>query len=418
MTIAYLNTEYPSLSHTFIEREIRALRARRVDIQPLSVRPAPKARTIGEANAVAAVETIVIQAGAMRTATRAAIACALHPIQALRAFTKGQRMSPGGCAARVRHFAYALHAMILLGHLKRLGIRHVHVHMANNGAAIALLAATASANVTYSLSVHGSAEFFHVDSWTLTEKVEGAQFVRCISKFCRAQVMAWSKPEVWPRFSVVRCGVDPAAYAEKPVDPDHPLRIITVGRLHPIKGYELLLDACAQLLKKGRGIEVHMIGDGPTRQSLEQAIVRLGLTETVKLMGPVPQEHVRQHLDRAHVMVVSSFMEGVPVVLMEAMASGLGIVATAVGGVPELVEHGVSGFVVPPGCADAIAGAIDRYATDRSLCARHGAAGRKKVIEHYSIEQTAQGMFELFCRNGVVPDSMEWAQSDEAVLSV
>jgi glycosyltransferase involved in cell wall biosynthesis len=168
--------------------------------------------------------------------------------------------------------------------------------------------------------------------------------------------------------------------------------------MHPIKGYNLLLDACKLLADTGLQFELTMVGDGPLLNPMRSAVDRLGLGDRVRLAGAVPQEQIQPYFDRADAMVVSSFMEGVPVVLMEAMAKELGVVATRVGGIPELVEDGMSGFVVDSGSARALAEGIRTYAANPDLCRRHGVVGRRRVSDQYSIGATAEGMTRLFER--------------------
>lgn len=394
--LAYLNSEYPSLSHTFIEREIRHLREAGVEVRTFSVRRTSAASAPGETNAAAAAATISLQTGAGSTIVAALAAAASRPLGFLRALAASQRLSPGGVAARARHAAYAVQGAILARHLRRLRIEHVHVHMANNGAAIAMMACQADRSLSYSLSIHGSAEFFHVDSWTLAPKVEGAEFVRCISHFCKAQVMTWTDPDAWRRFHIVRCGIDPQAFAPRPPREPGPLRLLTVGRLHPIKGYNVLLEACRLLADRRVPFELVMVGDGPMSSRLVETVERLGLSGHVTFAGGVPQERIQAHFDRADAMVVSSFMEGVPVVLMEAMAKELGVVSTRVGGIGELVSHGESGWLVDAGSAESLAEGIRRYAADPDLCRVHGRVGRRRVIESYDIAASARAMAELF----------------------
>ena len=176
------------------------------------------------------------------------------------------------------------------------------------------------------------------------------------------------------------------------------MRMITVGRLHSIKGYGVLIDACRQLRCEGVELELEMIGDGPAKEWLQTQVLELGLEGYVRLAGAVGQDVIGMYFDRADIIVISSFMEGVPVVLMESMAKELGVVSTRVGGVPELVEDGVSGYLVDPGSSASLLAAIKKYASDLSLCRTHGEQGRQMVCTEYSIEETAARMAELFDR--------------------
>jgi len=402
MKIAYLNSEYPSLSHTFIEREVRELRCLGVEIVTFSARKPSALGKLGQGHAKAADETIVLQESSLRVFRDVVIEVLGSPIRAMRSAIASQKLSPSGFGYRIKHFAYWIQALRLARRLRYEGISHVHVHMANNGAAIALLACEYDKSLTYSLTIHGSAEFFHVDSWTLQPKAESAKYVRCISHFCRAQVMAWTDPACWKDFHVVRCGIDTNAFSPRPDKRDGMFRILTVGRLHPIKGYDVLLEACHLLKMDGVDFQLEMVGDGPMRSRLEAQTKQLGLTDCVRFAGAVGQEDIGVYYDRADIMVISSFMEGIPVVLMEAMAKQLGIVASSVGGISELVGDERHGFLVPPGCPSALADAIKRYVANRQLCQTHGCLGRERVLSEYNIFRSAREMYDLFGQYKIV----------------
>jgi glycosyltransferase involved in cell wall biosynthesis/peptidoglycan/xylan/chitin deacetylase (PgdA/CDA1 family) len=396
--IAYLNSSYPALSHTFVEREVCSVRQRGLAVETFSARRPNDTAILGGGDAAAAAETRYIIDGWWPLTRAVVLAMGSSPLGALSAVSLAMGLSPAGVGYRMKHFGYACAGMRLARELRRRGIRHVHVHMANMGAAVAMLACAYDPRLRYSLSIHGSAEFFHVDTWTLGPKVERAVFVRCISDFCKAQVMAWSDPSAWDRLHVVRYGIDPSVYSSRPARTPGPLRLLSVGRLHSIKGYGVLLDACRLLADADERFELCMVGDGPQQGELAEQARRLGLADRVRLIGPVAQERIQEHFDRADVMVLSSFMEGVPIVLMEAMAKQLGIVATRVGGIPELVDDGVHGFLVAPGSARALADGIARYLKDPALAQRHGVAGRERVIALHHLDRTAEGMVELFRR--------------------
>jgi glycosyltransferase involved in cell wall biosynthesis len=402
--LAYLNSEYPSLSHTFIEREVRELREFGFEIATYSARPTDATGRLGTAHAAEARSTTVLQTGRLRLLADTLHAIVFSPLGTARAVLTGQRLSPPGLPYRVRHLAYAVQALRLARHAVANGHRHVHVHMGNNGAAIAMLACTFDRRLSYSLTIHGSEEFFHIDSWRIAAKAQAARFVRCISHSGVAQVMAWTPPEAWGRFHVVHCGIYPEQFTPRPPRAPGPLRLVSLGRLHVIKGYELLLEACAMLRTRGAKFTLTMLGSGPDHDRLASRIAQLGLGDTVRLVGPIAPELVPAELDSADAMVLSSFMEGVPIVLMEAMAKELGVIATRVGGIPELVHDGVSGLLVNPASAESLAAAIHAYASDPSLCRTHGKAGRAHVLAEFDIRTTAARMADLF-RNYRVADS-------------
>jgi glycosyltransferase involved in cell wall biosynthesis len=396
LRVAYLNSEYPSLSHTFIEREIRSVRAHGVDVRTFSIRRPGRTGTLGAAHREAAAETEYVLDGAWRVASTILGSALRHPVAFVRVIAAGQRFAPAGLRSRLLHAAYAAESVRLAAMLETQNLRHIHVHMANNGAAVAMLACRFDPRLRYSLSIHGSAEFFDVHRLRVGAKAEGAVFVRCISAFCKAQVMAWSDPSAWKRFHIVHTGVDETLVKPPASRSQDALRILTVGRMVPIKGYDVLLDACRAMSDAGVPWSLCLVGDGPMRQALERRATELRIADRVQFAGPVPQEEIGHHLDRANVMVVSSFMEGVPVVLMEAMASGLAAVATRVGGVGELIDDGRNGLLVDPGSAQSLAAALLRLAKDGDLRATLGRAARETVCAHWRVDAAGAEMARLF----------------------
>lgn len=188
------------------------------------------------------------------------------------------------------------------------------------------------------------------------------------------------------RIRIIPCGVDTEQFApaDLPDSESRPL-IVCVARLHPVKNQELLLQACARLKADGIPFRCVLVGDGPTRQALIETITALGLASSVELAGAADQSEVLQWLKQATVAVLSSNSEGMPVSLMEAAACGLPSVATSVSGVPELIEDGITGYVVPPGDDAAMATALARILGDRNLAARMGEAARRRAVERFSI---------------------------------
>lgn len=396
MRIAYLNTKYPSLSHTFIEREVRAVRAAGVQVETFSIRPPGKWDTLGDANRAAAQETYYILGSYTRLLMGLVRALFTSPLRLVRAVIASQRLSPAGLRARFSHLAYTAEGVDLAQEMRRRDLRHIHVHMANNGAAVALLTCVFDPRISYSMTIHGSAEFFNVGLVRLGRKVEPAMFVRCISHFCRAQVMAWAPPDSWQRTHVVHCGVDIGEFAPRPPLAEGPLRIITVGRFEPIKGYPLLLQACRQLTDQKVPWSLEMVGDGPMRPILEEMSRKLGISDNVNFTGALGQEVLRTRLEQADVMVISSFMEGVPVVLMEAMAKQLAVVATKVGGIPELIQHGETGMLVTPAHPEELADALRHLALNRDLLARVGPAARQKIVGEFDLAEVGREMARIF----------------------
>lgn len=388
--VAYLTGEYPKLSHTFIQREIAGLRRLGIAVRPCSVRRTALGRIVGEEERLAHAETFCILPEArnpLRLA-RAHLAClAAGPRRYLAAAWLAVRTAAPGTRGALYQLFYFLEAGVLAARLGSMGVRHLHNHFADSSCTVAMLASALS-GVPYSLTMHGPSDFFAPEKWRLREKIARARFVACISRFCRSQGMLFSAPEHWQKLHVVHCGVEPARYravepsAERPAGA--PLRLLFVGRLAEVKGLRVLFAALAHL-PEDLAAELTLVGDGPDRAALEAAAVALGLDDRVRFLGARSQGEVAGHLRAADLFVLPSFAEGVPVVLMEAMASRVPVIATRVGGVAELVEDGVSGLLVAPSDVEALAAAVARLAADPALRRAMGEVGRAKVEAEFDI---------------------------------
>jgi colanic acid/amylovoran biosynthesis glycosyltransferase len=395
MRIAYLNTRYPALSHTFIENEIRAVRGSGVEVHTFSIRRPAPGDLLSLHHRAAEKETFYILDG-ICSFIKSIFHGLSKPVRFISCLFFSQKISPPGLTMRSRHLIYAMESIRLALEMRKRNLRHIHVHMANNGATVALLASTYDKRLEYSMTIHGSDEFFHVDRFYLKIKTEKARFVRCISHFCKAQIMIWSTPDKWSDYHIVHCGVDLERFKLKQYRNDNIFTILFVGRLDPIKGLSILLEAIKRLTNSGVDCRLDIVGDGPLNDLLLKKVEELGLIEKVVFNGAVGQDKIIDHYDRAHVLVISSFMEGIPVVLMEAMAKGLAVVATNVGGITELVENGSDGFVVPAGSVDHLYNALKRLADNDELTVKMGIQGRKKVVEEFSVAHLGETMFGLF----------------------
>lgn len=394
--IAYLTALFPAISHTFILREIEALDALGLDIRPVSVRRAGPEHLIGPAERAAAGRTFPIIATAKRPgAALGALGAALQrPGILMRAMGLAWRMRPPGLRALVYQAIYLAEAIVLARHLRRTGCGHVHVHFANSSATVGLLAATL-AGTGFSFTLHGPSDFSEAVHWRLDLKIAAARFVACISHFARSQAMLNSDPIHWAKLRIVHCGVIPELYDRpRETKPDMPVRLLFVGRLAPVKGLRVLLDALSQAHGTYPDLTLTIVGDGPDRPALEALAAPMG--KAVQFTGSLSQDDVAAQLAMCDALVLPSFAEGVPVVLMEAMAAGLPVVATRVAGVPELVEDGVSGLLVPPGDRDALGSALLAIARDPERRTRMGQAGRARVVLDFDIRREAAWLGRMF----------------------
>jgi len=247
--------------------------------------------------------------------------------------------------------------------------------------------------------------FFEPMHWRIDEKIARAAFVACISHFCRSQAMLFSDPAHWDRLKIVHCGIDPTKYGQNP-DRSYGQRLLFVGRLDAVKGVPLLLDSVAALIGKYPKLELTVVGDGPARAALEEKARNLGTA--VRFLGYQSQQEVAQILTETDMLILPSFAEGVPVVLMEAMAARLPVVTTQVGGVSELVENGVSGTVCPPGDLETLTASIAELLSDPALCAKMGEAGQAKVRDAFDSPSEAAWLQHLInsSLNSDLPDTL------------
>jgi glycosyltransferase involved in cell wall biosynthesis len=401
--LAYLCSRYPAVSHTFVMREVAALRRRGVDVRTFSIRRADTGDLLSPQDRDAYDTTTSILPARWPHLVRAHLR-ALRTAPAAYAATlrRAVDLAPRGARGLLWQLFYFAEAIQLHRDCERQGIGHVHAHFANVGADVALLAAHYGAAagrgpVSWSFTMHGPAEFYDVTAHRLPAKVQAAGFVACISDFCRSQLMGMVPHDHWDKLHVVHCGVDVDEFTPRPQRAeDGTLHVLNVARLTEPKGHFVLLDAVARLRGEGLAVRVDIVGDGPVRRRLQERAHELGIADVVDLPGAVGQDRIRSYYERADVFCAPSFAEGVPVVLMEAMAMGLPVVATRVMGVPELVDDGVHGKLVAPGRPDLLADAIRSLAAAPEDRAAMGERGREKVTADFDVHGQAGVLADLF----------------------
>lgn len=303
-----------------------------------------------------------------------------------------------GPKSPIKALAYFLEAGVLLDGMARAGAVHVHVHFANPAATAAMLAVS-SGLAGMSLSAHGPDEFSNVERDMLAEKVKASAFVRCISHFCKSQVMRHTPYAQWGKLHVVRCGVDPERFPVR-AEPKNPEPVVLcLGRLAPAKAQHLLIEALALLRDRNVAFRAVFAGGGPDRNSLEDLARRLGLDSRIEFTGPLGQKEVPAQYLRADVFALPSFAEGLPVVLMEAMSMGVACLATRIAGIPELVRSGENGLLVPAGDVEALAEGLGALLTDPRLRRRLGDEARAAVTAEYDLEVNCRAMAVLLIRH-------------------
>jgi glycosyltransferase involved in cell wall biosynthesis len=378
--IAYLTSAYARASDSFIRAEVLALRAEGLEVFTFSINePAATERVSEEVRAEHARTVYILKQGVVRLAASALMELARSPLRAGATLALALRCGWPGLKGRLWPLAYFLEACFLARQLRALGVEHLHNHIGEGSATVAMLAARL-AGIPYSLTIHGPGEFDRPALLALREKVKRSRFSVAISDYGRSQLMRWTDPDDWSRLHVVRCSVPlPAA----PATLDETRRFVCVGRLGPEKGHLVLIEALEQL----RGeppFEVIVVGDGPMRERIEAAAHSAGVAERLRLLGWRSAEGVSEAIRASRAMLLPSFAEGLPVVLMEAFALGRPAIATRIAGIAELVEPGVSGWLVPAGSSAALAAAM-RECLDApaSHLAEMGRAGRERVRERH-----------------------------------
>jgi colanic acid/amylovoran biosynthesis glycosyltransferase len=395
--VAYLISRYPIVSHTFVLREVRALRALGLEVDTVTVVRVDRDELVEEETRLEDARTLALRPVGIGTLLGAHLwALARRPRRYVATLRRALAPRPSGLKALVWQLAYFAQAILLARHLHRRGIHHVHAHHANVASDVALLAAAYDPRGSWSFTMHGPTEFWDVGHFRLGEKTAAADFVACISDFARSQLMAQVAEPHWSKLHVVHCGVDPGAFAPREPVPAGPLRVLSVGRLAPQKGQGVLLQAIATLRDQGVDARLTLVGEGPSRPELERLVQSLRLEDRVVLTGAVGQDRIRPLYAEADVFCLTSFGEGVPIVLMEAMAMEIPVVAPAIMGIPELVEDGVSGLLTPPARPDATAAALASLARDPQRARALGRAGREAVVAGFDERATAARLRELF----------------------
>lgn len=397
--VAYLVNQYPKVSHTFIRREISALERAGVTVERFSIRKSTDAVDAADA-AEAAKTRVVLDAGTHRLAWSLLKTALKHPIRLGRAAALAARTGLGSERGLLVHGVYLAEACLLGGWLADSECRHVHAHFGTNPTTVAMLCRELG-GPAFSFTVHGPEEFDKAPGIALAEKIRRAEFVVAISSFGRSQLLRLASLEHWAKIHVVRCGVDDGFVASDPEALPSSPRLVCVGRLCEQKGQLLLVEAAAELARRGVDFELVLVGDGEMREQVERRIHETGLGGRVQITGWLDGEGVRREIRRARALVLPSFAEGLPVVIMEALALGRPVVSTFIAGIPELVEPGRSGWLVPAGSvSDLVESMQAALRASPAELAVMGQAGRARVLARHDVRDTARSLASLLPLEG------------------
>jgi colanic acid/amylovoran biosynthesis glycosyltransferase len=396
MKIAYLVNQYPKVSHSFIRREILALERQGFEVERIAVRGWGDQLVDPEDQRERTRTRYVLQGGALALAGAVLRQFAASPLRFARTLGLAWRMGQRAARPWPIHMVYLAEACRVVPWLQQAGTRHLHAHFGTNSAEVAMLV-HALGGPPYSFTVHGPEEFDQPEFLHLAEKIRRSAFVVAISSYGRSQLYRWIGQRDWPKVQVVHCGLEPAFHAGPAMPLPAMPRIVCVGRLCEQKGQLLLVSAVERLVQKGTAIELVLAGDGEMRPELEAMIVRCGLEGHVRITGWISSDTVRAEILSARALVLPSFAEGLPVVIMEAMALRRPVLSTYVAGIPELVRPGREGWLFEAGDVDALVAALeDLLQTAPAELAAMGEAARTRVLERHAIDIEAGKLARLF----------------------
>lgn len=400
LSIAYVMQTFPGLTMTFIYREVLALRRRGLDVTTCSIWRPNRDRLSPESRSLMDSTYYVFPISWSRFLWAHLYFLVTRPVRYVSAAWFVMTRRGESWKNRVRTAGHFGEAVYMAKEIERLEIDHVHAHFAINAATIALIVARLL-DISFSFTAHN---IFFTDRVILKEKIREALFIAAISEYSRQFLLRMVPDQsVASKIHIVHCGVSTARFL--PPDPrpvnDIPL-ILFVSQLAERKGTPYLVEACRLLAERGVTFECVIVGDGAERAIVEQRVEQVGLQHAVTLTGAIFQEQLKTYLDRADIFVLPCIqardgdMDGVPVVLMEAMAKEIATVSTRVSGIPELIQDGESGLLVQEKDAVALADALQRLIADAHLRAKLGQNGRRKVLREFDVDENAALLSTLF----------------------
>lgn len=380
--------QFPAVNHGYLLAEIQRLRELGIAISVASVSPSDRPfRELSPLEQEEAARTFYIKSiPATRVALSNLIEFAGNPLHYLGGLVFAFQLTRGNLGRIAYHAAYFTEAILVGRRMREIGVSHVHAHFS---ATVALIAARVFP-ITMSFTVHGFGELHDPVGTCLAKRIEGALFVRSVSRYGRGQLMLSCDRNQWSKLLYVPLGIDASKFIPRPNrSVSSQPRLLCVGRLSPEKGQGLLLEAVAALRAEGRPLHLKLVGDGPDRPWLERRAAELGLSSTVEFAGWVDPTQIRAIYNEAEVFVLPSLAEGVPVVLMEAMAMQLPCVAPRIGGIPELIEDGVDGILFAGGDIDDLTQQLRSLIEFPELCAQLAKRARARVVRDYDMARNA-----------------------------
>jgi colanic acid/amylovoran biosynthesis glycosyltransferase len=400
--LAYVMTHYPRVALSFISGEIDEIEALGGTIHPIAMNRPEPADLLSEDAKARQARTHYLKRGWIGLLGTFLLASLRHPIGMSKLLWTAIKSSRGSLPITARRLSHLVQAALVAKICTDRNISHLHAQFGQAPATIAWFAAEilnfdARRRTSWSFTIHGFHDFVEDTVARLDLKAASASFVVCISDFTRSQLYRLIHPSLWPRAVVVRCGIDLSAFAMRSPRRQSPQpKLVSVGRLSSEKGQVVLLNACKLLMDRGVDVQLTLVGSGPLEGLILEEIARQGLGDRVRLTGELPPEQVREELESADLFCLTSFAEGLPISIMEAMAMGVPVVSTAISGIPELVVNGETGRTVPPGNVEALADAIAEMLGDSKKRGDIVSAARRRVESQHDRHHNVKELYALF----------------------
>lgn len=396
--IAYLLHRFPRITDTFIRREIRSLQKSGTQISVISVWTPNKSDTTADILEDWRAQTDFLLPMSWVPIVRIVSTSFVRtPLRFFRTFHLALSMARPGLRGLAYQLFYFVEAVLAADLIRRRKIGHIHNHIGDQSGTVAMLASHL-ADVCYSITIHGWPVFFDPEGARIKEKVVNASFIRAISYFCRSQLMMFSNCGDASHFPVIHCGLDIEKYPYRP-PAEQVRKIFCAARLSREKGLEFLVYALKFLRDQGHALQLRLAGDGPTRNELEDLTDKLGLSDQVRFLGFLGEDDIIRELEASDLFVLPSFIEGLPVSVMEAMAIGVPVIATNIAGTSELVEDGKTGLLIRPADSQGLANAVMRMIADHGLRLRMAGLARRKVIDEFDVAKESGKLNALLLSN-------------------
>jgi len=399
LNIAYLVNKYPAVSHSFIRREIAGIEGAGGTVFRFSVRHSDPELLpeIWDKREYEKTE-VILENSWFSLVLRMLLDALASPMQfahVMRVAFAGSSLLPSDI---VRRIAYIAEASWLTRQLKNRDVKHLHAHFGTNSAMVARLAYKLG-GPPYSFTVHGPDEFDRPIELDLRGKISDALFAVAISNFGKGQLMRWANYRDWGKIEVIRCGVDDNFIWNNGSKPTYEkTQFASIARLSGHKGIPLLIQAAAILKDDGYRFTIQLIGGGEMQQQVENMIRDYDLQDHVNLVGWASSMEIVECLLDSKAMVLPSFAEGLPVVIMEALALEVPVIVTAIAGTPELVNN-QCGWLIPSGSVDALAEALKTaMQTPPQTLAKMGKVGRERVVSLHDSMKNGAELFKLFVK--------------------